>query len=186
VKEKEERRRKEGRNKGRKESIIEKWRQIQISPFLSLCSCNLTSKKRREAASCFGVWVFIYFFIFFQYQSISTENKNPNSCGLVAVPYFFVLLLGLTWACPRNLNWGWGRRRQEMPEKTDKRTNMHKTGPRRLVWSDGDTSALPTSGAFIIYSSNMRQSSISWGRRSDTMILGNRRNLWQILSKWKH
>jgi hypothetical protein len=61
-----------------------------------------------------------------------------------------------------------------------------KLGSGRLVCLGGDIPAPPTSSVFIIYSSNMEQRGISWGRGHDTMTLGNRRKLRQLLSKYKH
>jgi hypothetical protein len=63
---------------------------------------------------------------------------------------------------------------------------MHKAGARQTVCSDGDTPAPSTSREFIIHSSNTRWRGDSQGRGCDTVILGNGRNLWQLLFEHKY
>jgi hypothetical protein len=69
-------------------------------------------------------------------------------------------------------------------QQTEDKTCI-KLGPGRLC-AQMETHQHPPPSAFIIYTSNTRRRGISRRRGRDTVILGNRRNLWQFLSEHKH
>jgi hypothetical protein len=87
-----------------------------------------------------------------------------------------------TQACPRNLTEG-RRCRKENKQKIKHAQSWGQVG-----WVLGwrQTTVGSTSSEFIIYSGEMRWNGSSWGRRHDIVILGNRRNLWLLLSECKH